>query len=135
MLPLPIVSAVYDSTGVDVTQRRFSSRTSSVAKARRFATGGISDPDLASRVAVVVSELATNAIRHAKSAFLLEVRTDDGGVRVTVSDADPAPPRQIVGGKRSDPTGRGLVIVEALADRWGFHPAGAGKAVWAELDA
>lgn len=133
MLPLFFLSAIQDSTGVDVTRRRFSPRASSVAEARRFATDGISDPDLSSRVATVVSELATNAIRHAKSGFQVEVRTDDSGVRVTVIDPDPAPPRQVIG-SLGDATGRGLMIVEALADRWGFHPEGAGKAVWAELD-
>ena len=135
MLPPLIISALHDSMGVEVTRRRFASRASSVAKARRFAVGEITDPELASRVSTVVSELATNAIRHAKSAFRLEVRRDDGVVRVTVSDDDPSPPRQVSGNTPSDPTGRGLLIVDALADRWGFHPEGLGKAVWAELDA
>ena len=134
MLPFIIVTAVHRTTGADVMQKRFSARASSVAKARKFAIGGISDPDLASRVATVVSELATNAIRHAKSAFRLDVRRSDSGIRVTVSDDDPSPPRQHTG-TVAGPTGRGLLIVEALSDRWGFHPEGLGKAVWAEIDA
>jgi anti-sigma regulatory factor (Ser/Thr protein kinase) len=96
---------------------------------------GIHDPELASRVAMVVSELATNAIRHAKTAFRLEVRNDSDGVRVIVSDSDPSPPRIMHGIGPKEPSGRGLVIVAALADRWGFHPEGRGKSVWAELDA
>src|SRR5690554_2818783 len=132
LFPL-IVTAVQDPTGVDVIRRRFAPRVSSVSRARRFATEKISDPDLASRVATVVSELATNAIRHARSGFRLEVRTDSSSIRVTVFDTDPTPPRLLDGGPH-EPTGRGLRIVAALANRWGFHPDGNGKAVWAEID-
>lgn len=134
MLPPLIVTAAADSsTGIAGNQRRFSARPASVAKARRFAVEGIEDADIASRVATVVSELATNAIRHAKSAFLLEVDSNDGHVRVSVFDPSTDPPRQSIRAK-GDPTGRGLMIVEALSDRWGFHPDGDGKVVWAEID-
>lgn len=130
-----LVSAVQDSTGVDVIRRRFTARASSVAKARQFAVTGITDPELRSRVATVVSELATNAIRHARTAFNLEVRTDSSGIRVTVADSDPSPPKIMDGVSPHEPAGRGLMIVAALADRWGYEPDGHGKSVWAELDA
>lgn len=132
MFPLMFTTAVSDSPGV-AAQRRFSGRPSSIAKARRFATRDIDDGEVAARVATVVSELATNAIRHAKSAFLLEVRSNNGHVRIAVADVSSDPPRQSVRAK-GDPTGRGLMIVEAMADRWGFHPDGDGKVVWAEID-
>lgn len=134
MIPLLFISTVSDSPGVTSSQRRFSARPSSVAKARRFATQDIEDTELAVRIATVVSELATNAIRHAKSAFVLEVRSHDGHVRVAITDVSADPPRPSVRAK-GDPTGRGLMIVEAMSDRWGFHPDGVGKVVWAEIDA
>lgn len=133
MLPI-IVSAMSESTHLRTSQKRFSARPASVAQARHFAVKGIDDDDLASRVATIVSELATNAIRHAKSAFVLEVSSDDGRVRVAVTDISTDPPRQSIR-EKGDPTGRGLQIVEALSDRWGFHPDGDGKVVWAEFDA
>lgn len=134
MIPPLFITAVSDSPGVTSNQRRFSARLSSIAKARRFATRDVEDTELAARIATVVSELATNAIRHAKSAFVLEVRSHDGRVRIAVTDVSSDPPRPSVRAK-GDPTGRGLMIVEAMSDRWGFHPDGAGKVVWAEIDA
>jgi anti-sigma regulatory factor (Ser/Thr protein kinase) len=134
MLPPLILAVASDSsTGVAANQRRFSALPTSVAKARRFAVRGIEDTEVASRVATVVSELATNAVRHAKSAFIVEVNATDGHVRVAIRDISTDVPRQSTRAK-GDPTGRGLMIVEALADRWGFHPDGVGKVVWAEFD-
>ncbi len=80
--------------------------------------------------AVVSSELATNAVVHARSRFSVEVRARDGGLRVDVSDGAPAPT-----GGWSVQRGHGLSIVGALSDRWGVSAAPDGKTVWAELAA
>lgn len=83
---------------------------------------------------LLVTELVTNAVRH--GAGPVRVRTTMAGHRLRVDVADdgveqPQP-------QASGPTGlggRGLLIVDSLADRWGVQPAtgGAGKAVWFEL--
>lgn len=86
-------------------------------------------------VLLVVSELVTNAITHAASAPTVEVGC--GGepprVRVAVSDNSPAlparrTPSEVLAG------GRGLTIVDSVADRWGVSlHRGDGKTVWAEI--
>jgi anti-sigma regulatory factor (Ser/Thr protein kinase) len=90
-------------------------------------------------VQLVVSELVTNAVLHAPQspAITLELFMTDGAVRVMVSDHSPRAPA-----RRSHPTpwsaesGRGVELVDSLADRWGTEPQGTtGKTVWCELRA
>lgn len=84
-------------------------------------------------VALMVSELVTNAIMHAESHSQLWLHLDRGVLRVEVHDWG--------GGVliRRDPTpgqigGRGLVIVQNLSHRWGTQSQEAGKVVWFEID-
>jgi anti-sigma regulatory factor (Ser/Thr protein kinase) len=83
----------------------------------------------------MVSELATNSLRHAGSDFRVHVERDDGQVRVAVSDSGPGQPFLRSPHPR-EPTGRGLRIVQALADDWGVAPLhdGRGKVVWFAVD-
>jgi anti-sigma regulatory factor (Ser/Thr protein kinase) len=90
-------------------------------------------------VQLVVSELVTNAVLHAPASrtITLELSMTDGGVRVMVSDESPQEPEQQ--DHQAPPTaegGRGVEIVDAVADRWGtqFRPP-AGKTVWCDLEA
>jgi anti-sigma regulatory factor (Ser/Thr protein kinase) len=85
---------------------------------------------------LLVSELVTNAVRHASetSAIGLELATEGGCLRVEVQDGDPH------WGHIDRPadgveSGFGFVVVDSLADRWGLRRICAGKAVWAEFDA
>ncbi|MEV7087558.1 ATP-binding protein [Streptomyces sp. NPDC093085] len=88
---------------------------------------------------LVLSELFTNAVRHARVSPGREIETRfvpvPGGLRLEVHDAAPERPRQCV----PDPDacgGRGLLLVEALAARWGVGDRdGVGKVVWALLAA
>ena len=86
--------------------------------------------------ALLVSELVTNAVRHARGndAITLEMEAGRTWLRIEIQDADPRWPqlRTPVG---FDASGFGLVLVEALASKWGVRETGTGKAVWAELDA
>lgn len=84
---------------------------------------------------LLVSELATNALRHAGTEFEVAVRPTATGVRVAVSDDSPVRPeeRRRLPGPDSE-GGRGLAIVERLAARWGVEGDPPGKTVWFELD-
>ena len=82
---------------------------------------------------LLVSELATNAVAHAKSSFEVVVAADAQHLRVEVCDADPGIP-QVQWVPAGATSGRGILIVETLAEAWGVTPQeGGGKAVWFEL--
>lgn len=88
---------------------------------------------LVDATALVVSELVTNAVLHARTPLEVTLRQDGDGVRVAVRDlADGQPARRESASLAS--TGRGLMLLEALARSWGVdrHPGG-GKTVWALL--
>lgn len=106
--------------------------TASIPRARRFVDESLPDTCRADDLTLLVSELASNAVRHARSPFTVTVGCDAATVRVEVVDESPLvpvpqqPPVEAV-------TGRGLMIVEALSDRWGVEPTDGGKAVWFEV--
>ena len=85
---------------------------------------------------LLVSELVTNAVRHAidTGAIGLELTSADTWLRLEVQDGDPNW-RQADDLDDCDESGYGFVLVDALADRWGVRRISAGKAVWAEFDA
>jgi anti-sigma regulatory factor (Ser/Thr protein kinase) len=86
---------------------------------------------------LLVSELVTNVIRHARGdagTMALELETAGTWLRIEIQDGDPRrpQPRTPTG---FDESGFGFILVEALAVRWGVRAMATGKAVWAELDA
>lgn len=83
-------------------------------------------------VLLIVTELVTNAVLHARSASSLRVLAGAGRVRVEV--ADRAPERPVVRSPSPrQPHGRGMLLVSAMADEWGVRQTDEGKIVWAEL--
>jgi anti-sigma regulatory factor (Ser/Thr protein kinase) len=84
---------------------------------------------------LLVSELVTNAVRHARGtdAISLELETAGIWLRIEVQDADPRWPQPRTPGG-FDESGFGFVLVDALAGKWGVRETATGKAVWAELD-
>jgi anti-sigma regulatory factor (Ser/Thr protein kinase) len=86
---------------------------------------------------VVVSELATNAIRHADSPFRVTITRHGLGsgslVRLTVEDLSIAQPA-LNASEHEQLGGRGVHLVAQLANRWGVDGHAAGKTVWAEFD-
>lgn len=83
-------------------------------------------------LALVVSELAANAVLHARTSVTVAMSVDGDRVRVAVRDDSPLPPVR----READPhdaRGRGMVIVEAVAAEWGVDASGNGKWVWADL--
>lgn len=81
---------------------------------------------------VVVTELAANAVVHARSAFSVSIHGDGARLRIGVRDGSRAMPEPREPEPRG-PSGRGLLLVSALASRWGVQPLTDGKVVWAEL--
>lgn len=81
----------------------------------------------------LVSELATNAVLHARSSFTVEVSRADDRLRVCVQDGSTVRP----GVRRyaeDSTTGRGMRLVESLSSGWGVERLGIGKVVWFEID-
>ncbi|MBB6473787.1 ATP-binding protein [Sphaerisporangium rubeum] len=89
------------------------------------------DPD---ELALVTGELVANAVTHAGTMLGVRIRTRDGAaVRVEVTDRDDRPPTLFAPGG-SDESHWGLVVVAAIASRWGYERLTTGKVVWAEVD-
>jgi anti-sigma regulatory factor (Ser/Thr protein kinase) len=82
---------------------------------------------------LIVTELASNAIIHARSPFSVELRPHGASVRIAVRDASPA--RPIVKDTGMEASGRGMRLVDLLTADWGVEFGGHGKTVWAELRA
>lgn len=87
---------------------------------------------MAADLSIVVSELATNAIRHTASAFRVSLRVLEDVVRLEVHDAGMTYPALGAAGVE-DLGGRGLAIISQLARDWGFGNHADGKMTWAEL--
>jgi anti-sigma regulatory factor (Ser/Thr protein kinase) len=106
----------------------------SIVKARRFASDvlkSVLPPETLDAVLLMVSELASNSVRHAQTGFELTLQLEADEVRVVVSDEGPGE----VALQSPDPrelSGRGLRLVHEFSDAWDVVPAsnGAGKAVW-----
>lgn len=85
--------------------------------------------------ALLVSELVTNALRHATGPIgvrLVRPAGLPGVLLVEVSDPVPDPPRERAA-RPDDENGRGLQLVASSSRRWGSRPGGTGKTVWFEL--
>jgi PAS domain S-box-containing protein len=89
--------------------------------------------DLADTASLLVTELVTNSIVHARTPILVTITATPHGVRVAVMDSSPhLPVRRLYGAAAT--TGRGVAVVEQLAERFGTDAVGGnGKTVWFEL--
>ena len=94
------------------------------------------EPDARETAALLTTELVSNAIRHTRDELVLTVHLAGGRLRVGVADSSHRRPQLVQAGSR-DTSGRGLHLVDALADEWGVDPdeRGLGKTVWFELAA
>ncbi|MEU9317106.1 ATP-binding protein [Streptomyces sp. NPDC048295] len=119
--------------------RRFRARRDSVPAARRhvesvlteWKLGGIID-----ETTLVASELSTNAVNHGKGTgdyFELGLRRRNGTLVLEVSDSYQWRMPELRAPTLDDLSGRGLVIVDAVAAKWGVRPRDPGKTVWVHL--
>lgn len=84
---------------------------------------------------LLTSELVTNAIVHTDHDAVLTATVGPRGLRVEVRDFVARRPRLRVPVADDGTNGRGLFLVQSLADSWGVRAHGVGKAVWFELGA
>jgi signal transduction histidine kinase len=120
----------------DVAEVALPSAPVSCRLAREFVlsvTGGTEDP----RVALVVTELVTNAVVHGRARPVLRVAWDGDVVRIEVEDDGPGRPT-LRPMSATTTSGRGLALVDQIADDWGIIEAdpdapGRRKAVWASI--
>ncbi|MES4879813.1 ATP-binding protein [Streptomyces sp. NBC_01723] len=129
---------------------------SEVGRARRWARSRLAgsairaDESLAEALVLLVSELVTNAVVHTGRSAVLRLvlpeaapgepgqlgepgTPEETTVRLEVDDAsDLAPVPRCVDDEATG--GRGLALVDGLADRWGWSREGTGKRIWCELD-
>ncbi len=84
---------------------------------------------------LLTSELVTNALVHTDHDAVLTATVGPRGLRVEVRDFVARRPRLRVPNADDGTHGRGLILVQSLADAWGVRAHGVGKAVWFELDA
>ncbi|MFI1710314.1 ATP-binding protein [Streptomyces griseoruber] len=96
---------------------------------------GWGKPGRSETAELLTSELVTNALVHTDDEAVLTATVSPAGLRVEVRDSVPGRPRPTVATADDGTHGRGLVLVQSLADSWGVRAQGAGKVVWFELAA
>jgi anti-sigma regulatory factor (Ser/Thr protein kinase) len=151
-LPTPISASPSTCTGDDLNrtfEMRFTSTPRGARLARRLAANRLDawgipyGTDTHEEIVLVLGELTANAVRHGHVPsrdfhLLLYVGEPARTVRIEVTDTrtehTPPEPEALPAPGSEDTGGRGLLLVAALATRWGWHlrPGGPGKTVWAE---
>ena len=113
-----------------------------VSDARQFVRLTLRSIEVASNVAddaeLLASELVTNVVRYCAEGFEPEAILKLGRIakclRIEVHDSNPSVPVRRVPDADAE-SGRGLMVVKSLADRWGYVATSRGKYVWCELTA
>jgi hypothetical protein len=109
----------------------------SASEARRVARSALADWGLApldDTVSLLVTELVSNGVRHARTQLVLTLSLDGPCLRIAVSDGDPRVP---VARPREELTvgGWGLALIDSLSTEWGTDiDDSRGKTVWFEID-
>lgn len=113
-----------------------------VRRLRHYLRGSLQEWELdplIDELELLISEVVTNALVHAGSAVDVRLRRYADRVRVDVRDSDPHPPIIVAVVDAERPveseaeSGRGMLIVDAVASAWGSSPSGRGKTTWFEL--
>ncbi|MGW8696397.1 ATP-binding protein [Streptomyces eurythermus] len=128
----------------EISTQEFSMRFTSTPRGARLARRLVSqrldewghpyDSPANEAVTLIAAELASNAVRHGHVPgrdFLLRLTSSDDALRLEVSDTRTERLPEVR--EPSGESGRGLMLVGALADKWGVAPRQPGKTVWAEV--
>ena len=113
-------------------ERRFAPRPENAAAARELVRSALRESAIDSEDAVLLTdELVSNAIRHAETEFKVRVEVDENAICVEV--VNHAPELLLFATAPSSSGGRGLAIMSAVADEWGFARQSEDKCVWFRL--
>lgn len=115
--------------------RRIGHSSAAPSVARRFVAEHLladGQFDLVDGARLAASELVSNAIEHTDSDVTVGLRRTSTGVRVLVGDTSPEPPVLLPDAVNLAP-GRGLRMIDVIADAWGYDLVPGGKIVWADL--
>jgi hypothetical protein len=117
-------------------ETRFTPVTTSASEARTFVCLHLVEhhlPYLVEDIRLVVSELVTNSVLHARTALTVRIQAMPACVMLTVHDESSSAP--VTGVARVDATGgRGMDVVEQCSSDWGVSPGIRGdKSVWASF--
>ena len=133
----PAVIDAQGRTGGPSTTRRFPGRHDQVFRARQFVTEALGQVPVLDEVVLLVSELCTNALLHTASGeggtFEVPVLPGPSCVRVEVRDDGSDQIPAAVPPDTSAEDGRGLSLVDLLADRWGHLGDQRGRFIFFEL--
>ncbi|WP_067494445.1 SpoIIE family protein phosphatase [Actinoplanes sp. TFC3] len=132
-------------TGALVRRVRLPNDRRTPAAARALVRSVLEEAGLDSLVneaLLLTTELSTNAVVHAGTELDMEVAADTTGLTVTVTDFAPGPVEELAVGPKNEKTdigevaerGRGLLLVDHFASRWGTVHEGTGKGVWFRLE-
>jgi len=90
-------------------------------------------PHLVDDAQLIITELVSNGVRHAKSDLYLLIMLRDRYLHLSVADASGDVPRRVLPDPNNGEGGRGLLLIDAVATAWGSSPTPDGKVVWATL--
>ncbi len=129
----PMAGAPSGGPAERATTRTFPAAREAPRAARHFVLRTLADwgcAGFAEDAALVVTELATNAVMHAESSFTVSLTGSGGSLRLSVGDASPFAG---TGPALQPAPGHGLSLVDTIAAAWAVQPMAGGKAIWAEL--
>jgi len=124
-----------DTGGGQEEVLRLAGQRQDAATARAFVRRVVSPlgwPERVDDACLLVSELVANVALHAGTPCMVTIAVDGRGLLVTVTDQSPVLPRLMTYSEQTT-TGRGLNLVQRLADEWGTAPQANGKSVWFRL--
>jgi anti-sigma regulatory factor (Ser/Thr protein kinase) len=129
-------SSVHDAPRRSEVSRRFPAKRDAPSAARRFVADALTrwgvDGSSLDDARLVLSELTSNAVVHARSPFSVAIRPEGSRVRISVHDTSPVRPTLRDNGIAGT-SGRGMRLVAALSDDWGVDVTADGKTVWATV--
>ena len=129
--------ALVATAAAAIVSRQLPPDPRSARTARRMSAAAIAEwglDELNDDVALLITELVSNAVRHAGTDVSVSVALCPTGVRVEVGDDQPEVPGEIGPAGEMAEGGRGLEIVAKLASRWGVATRAPGKTIWFEVD-
>lgn len=114
----------------------FGADLASAGQARSFLRGEFAtldvDDDVVDTILLLTSELVTNAVLHARTDLIVRYVLHPDCVRIEVLDGNSRLPSPVAAPLDAT-SGRGLALVQSLADNWGIERTPGGKTVWIEI--